>query len=109
MAIEVGISVPVEDREGLDKLARQLGATDGSFERRALDGATVVTVMTGLSVAAFPFFKTWVQAKVAEKKTYTINIDGRTLKGYTADDAIRILKTVEQAIEQRVDPLNSDD
>lgn len=98
-SVEIAVSVPVVDSNNLSELAEGLLSEDPPFENRSLDGETMVTVIVTLTTLGIPYFKVWLNSRVAEKKYARVSIDGIRIDGYSEADVTRIYELVNRRTE----------
>lgn len=96
----IAVSVPIEDAKDLEQL---IGESDSPppIESRGLDGQTVVTVLLPFFLPVLPLVKTWITARVQQRKGCTVSIEGRKFNGYTADEVVKILEALEKAASEK--------
>lgn len=93
------VQVRMEEAADLDDLLEAVDGATPAGTAHPFDGETVAQVALLLSTATFPFFRTWAQSRIAARKGFKVVMDGIELSGYTSEEAVSVLKQIQQAIE----------
>jgi hypothetical protein len=100
--IDVIVSIDRDDSDAeadLKGLAEVMGADEPPVEELPLDAAQVVSLLVEISTATWPFFQSWVDARVKARREFKVVLDGVELTGYTAREAQQLLQTVKQRFD----------
>ena len=90
MAHAVIVQVPADDVAELERLGAQVG--DEEIELlHPFDGETVAQLVLVVSTTSLPFLRAWVKMRIEARKAVVVIHNGNELRGYTADEAERIL------------------
>ncbi|MGR6320016.1 hypothetical protein Q2K19_25795 [Micromonospora soli] len=98
---QIVIKVPPLDEEALQQLVGALEDGDGEpFESRALDGGTLLTAIVTVGIPTISLLRTWMLARVAQRRGCIVQIDGQTFQGYSAEEVALVVEALEKRANQ---------
>jgi hypothetical protein len=90
------VQVPAADAADLESL-REL-SPDGELEHvHPFDGDAIVQILVTISAATLPYFQSWMDARVASRKSFEFRHRGTRIAGASADDVTKILKALDES------------
>jgi hypothetical protein len=95
MADVIILQVPANDANDLERLGAQLGDEEEVEVLHPFDGETIAQLFVLLSGATFPYLRAWVRERIESRKAVVIIHNGTELRGYTADEAERLLASLK--------------
>ncbi|WP_406140004.1 hypothetical protein [Streptomyces sp. NBC_01089] len=98
MPIHIIVAISSQESQAADELetlARGITTAGERTEQRPFDGEATLQMLIALSVATFPYFRTWLRSRSDQRKVTKVVIDGLELSGYTEKEANRILDRVQ--------------
>lgn len=97
-AVEVLVEVQLEGAIDLQTLLEQTNSKSIAHESRALDGDTVLAAIVTITAGGLGVLRTWIRAQTEQHKAFTVRLNGRTFKGYSARDVEQLVAALDAAI-----------
>jgi hypothetical protein len=98
MDVSFVLQVPVADQIDLRQLTEGIASRSEIVESRPFDGETVVQALVVLSASTYPYFKSWMASRREKSKHTYVSIDGMRLRGFTAQEVVRISREIEHRL-----------
>jgi hypothetical protein len=106
---QVVIKAPSSDEEALRELTQALDCVDGEpFESRALDGGTLLAAVVTVGIPTISLLKTWMLARVAQRRGCIVQLDGQIYQGYSAEEVAVIVEALDMRTNSLPDSQNSE-
>lgn len=92
------LGVPAEDAPDLQALADKITTNPEFYEHRYFDGATFTEVILPimLSTGGWATLRAWIRSRGQTQRSTRVTIDGIEIVGMKAEDAERIIKTIQE-------------
>jgi hypothetical protein len=101
METAIAICVPRQDASDLAELLQATGGDPTDLQTtRPFDGEGVVQSLVVISLATFPYFKSWMTQRAAARKSFSIIHEGIELRGYSAHEAAKVIETLQTIIAE---------
>jgi hypothetical protein len=92
----IAIEVPLEEADEVAADFRHSMSEVEVFGSKAFDGDAVAQIVLGLSAGTVTIVRTWLMARVARGRSFSVVWKGRHLIGYNADDVVKIIDAIER-------------
>ncbi|NDZ77252.1 hypothetical protein G3I19_01655 [Streptomyces sp. SID10853] len=103
MPIHIIVAINSNEPQAADELevlAHGITTAGERTEQRPFDGEAALQMLIALSVATFPYFRTWIRSRADQRKETKVVVDGLELSGYTEKEVNRILDRVQGKIAE---------